>query len=205
MDRIKIAVTGDKGGVGKTSLSALLTEHFLNRGKTVEVLDADPNKSLQTWIDKCSQKGRTLSTPRSEIYIVDTAGTSGAGVGYINKADFILVPFEPHVPDLEVVLQWFISIKEKLQEKVAFVPNKLKDTTEQREGLQAAKSVVEEEGRGIFLPGIGTRTCYAKLLKGRSDNYFTEKLPKEARKELETFFTELENFLGIVDGTKRAA
>jgi len=42
---VKIAVSG-KGGVGKTTISALLARAFLEKGYTVLAIDADPNPNL---------------------------------------------------------------------------------------------------------------------------------------------------------------
>ena len=42
---MKFAVTG-KGGVGKTTLSALLIRHFAEKGKSVIAVDADPDANL---------------------------------------------------------------------------------------------------------------------------------------------------------------
>ncbi len=42
---MKLAVTG-KGGVGKTTLSALLIRHFAEKGKRVIAVDADPDANL---------------------------------------------------------------------------------------------------------------------------------------------------------------
>jgi len=37
-----IAITGDKGGVGKSTISALLSQWFEHQNYKVSVLDADP-------------------------------------------------------------------------------------------------------------------------------------------------------------------
>lgn len=42
---MKIAVTG-KGGVGKTTLSALLAQYFAREGNRVIAIDADPDSNL---------------------------------------------------------------------------------------------------------------------------------------------------------------
>lgn len=42
---MKIAITG-KGGVGKTTLSALLSCHFVEKGQKVFAIDADPDANL---------------------------------------------------------------------------------------------------------------------------------------------------------------
>ncbi|MCZ7543874.1 MAG: AAA family ATPase [Anaerolineae bacterium] len=42
---MKIAVTG-KGGVGKTTLTALLAQHYADQGRHVLAVDADPSPCL---------------------------------------------------------------------------------------------------------------------------------------------------------------
>jgi Mrp family chromosome partitioning ATPase len=56
-----IAVTGDKGGVGKSTLTALLAEWLTHQNLSVQIIDSDPNQSTQTWLDKCKEADRNLS------------------------------------------------------------------------------------------------------------------------------------------------
>jgi len=42
-DRMLIALTGDKGGVGKSTIAILLAEWLVMKGHAVTVIDADPN------------------------------------------------------------------------------------------------------------------------------------------------------------------
>jgi cellulose biosynthesis protein BcsQ len=101
MEEKLIAITGDKGGVGKSTITALTAEWLLHHNYPVTIIDADPNQTTQTWIDKCVEKGRNINTGKL-ITIVDTAGTSGSSLSkYIRNADLILVPFKPHVADLK--------------------------------------------------------------------------------------------------------
>jgi len=44
----KIVITGNKGGTGKTTIAALLTEYLAYRGKRVNLIDTDPNQALQS-------------------------------------------------------------------------------------------------------------------------------------------------------------
>src|ERR1035438_7041333 len=44
-----IAITGRKGGIGKSTLTANVAAEFAAQGRTVAVLDADPQKSLVAW------------------------------------------------------------------------------------------------------------------------------------------------------------
>ncbi|MEM9948762.1 MAG: ParA family protein [Cyanobacteria bacterium P01_D01_bin.36] len=192
-DKHLIAVTGDKGGVGKSTLAALTAEWFLYHDKTVHVVDADPNQTTKTWVDKCAELGRQINVDSAEMTIVDTAGTSGSSLTqYIRKADLILVPFKPHVADLEVIVGWFLSLKDVLQERVLFIPNMLSRTKEQREGYQALTDAVEEEGRGRIISGLVHRDAvYPPFLNGSTQNFFAGKLDKKTRQEVESLFQEI--------------
>jgi len=184
-DEFLIVFTGDKGGVGKSTLAILLTEWLVSLGNKVKLLDADPNQTTQTWVDKCKALGYQVSSPDADMTVVDTAGTSGSSLNkYIRTADTIIVPFQPHVADLETVVGWFLSLKEELQERVIFVPNRLANTKEQREGLKEVQDILKEEGRGRLAPGLSNRPAvYPPLLNGRSDNFFNMKLGDKVEQE----------------------
>jgi cellulose biosynthesis protein BcsQ len=188
-----IAVTGDKGGVGKSTVVALLAEWLLHQQQPIKIVDADPNQTTKTWIDKCVNLGRQISDDKAVITIVDTAGTSGSSLTqYIRNADMILVPFKPHVADLEVVIGWFLSIKETLQERVFFIPNMMAKTKEQRVGVEELQKIVEEEGRGQILAGLSERKAvYPSLLNGSDTNFFAGKLDESTRGETEKLFLQI--------------
>lgn len=196
-EQILIAVTGDKGGVGKSTITALLAEWLLHQNQSVHILDADPNQSTQTWIDKCAALGRKINSDNPTFTIVDTAGTSGSSLTkYIRQADIILVPFKPHVADLEVIVGWFLSLKESLQERVLFIPNMLSNTKEQRTGVEELKSVIQEEGRGQVLPGLNERKAvYPPLLNGGQENFFAAKLDKNTLSETKALFCAITKIL----------
>jgi Mrp family chromosome partitioning ATPase len=43
----KIVITGNKGGTGKTTLTALLAEYLTYQKKKVNLIDTDPNQALK--------------------------------------------------------------------------------------------------------------------------------------------------------------
>ena len=197
MKQSLIAITGDKGGVGKSTIVALLAEWLLYQRRSIHVIDTDPNQSTQTWVDKCGGFGRTISTPNAAITLVDTAGTSGSSLTkYIRHADIILVPFKPHVADLEVVVGWFLSLKESLQSKVLFIPNMLSNTKEQRSGVAEIEAVIREETRGQLLPGLSERKAvYPPLLNGSAKNFFDTSIDYKTKEETRELLTEITQFL----------
>src|SRR5438876_7016151 len=79
-DGTLIVFTGDKGGVGKSTLAVLMTEWFLSQGKQVHLVDADPNQTSKIWTEKCEALGYKANFPETPMMIVDTAGTSGSSL-----------------------------------------------------------------------------------------------------------------------------
>jgi chromosome partitioning protein len=185
-----IAFTGDKGGVGKSTLAILLAEWLTKKGIRVNIVDADPNQTAQTCVDKCQEQGYRISTPSAPVTIVDTAGTSGSSLQrYIRQADLIIVPFQPHVADLETVVGWFLSLNESLQNRVIFIPNRLAHTREQRDGLAELNAMLKEQGRGKLAPGLSNRPAvYPPIFNGRKENLFNTKLDPSAEAELQQLF-----------------
>ena len=112
-----IAVTGDKGGVGKSTVAGLLAQWFEFKNYTVNILDADPNRTIYTWLEKCKVNNYDFcNTKEPNLLVIDTAGTAGSSlIRYVREADIIVVPFQPHIADLEIVIGWFLSINESLQ------------------------------------------------------------------------------------------
>jgi len=192
-DDALIVFTGDKGGVGKSTLAVLITEWFLSQGQQVNLIDADPNQTSKTWVEKCGALGYQVSFPDAHVTIVDTAGTSGSSLNkYIRHADTIVVPFQPHVADLETVVGWFLSINQELQSRVVFVPNRLTPTKEQRDGLQELRNIIKDEGRGHLAPGLSNRPAvYPPLLNGRKENFFRLILDVKVKQEIEAVFASI--------------
>ena len=193
-----IVVTGDKGGVGKSTFVAIFAEWFKHQGKSVKIIDTDPTQTTQTWVDKCSKLNYEVSDPKATITIVDTAGTSGASnTKYIKDANLIVVPFQPHVADLETVVSWFLMLREDMAKRVAFVPNRIENTKEQREGISQLEDVLKEEGNGTLLNGFVNRPAiYPPLLNGGSENLFERLSNPKVLAEIETVMQDIERIIG---------
>ena len=185
-----IAITGDKGGTGKSTISILLAEWCMHRGKNAHLIDADPNQTTQVFLDKCANLSYHPSVTNAPITIIDTAGTSGASLQrHIINATHIVLPCQPHVADLEQVIGWYLSVNHDLQERVVFVPNRLINTVEQRRGLGALEDVVKNQGRGRIAPGLANRPAvYPPLLNGRAENYFQTVSGQPILDEIEATF-----------------
>jgi len=171
-----IVITSDKGGVGKSTLAALIIEWLNFNNISVDLVDADPIQTTRTWSDNCASDGRiVLSKTAADYLIVDTAGTSGAGLNWLQKGDIIIAPFQPHYADIKTVLDWFYIINPTLQKKVMFIPNRYQKTNEQKDGLLQVKKVLDTENAGTLLPFLSNRPAiYGSLLNGSNINFFRQ-------------------------------
>jgi len=184
---IKIVLAGNKGGSGKTTVSALLAEYLNFLKQKVQLIDVDPNQVLNEWINNCQSQGRAVSQFPATYQIIDTAGSSGSALTYIKQAEIILVPFVPHYVDLQVIIPWFDSLSKEQQNKVHFLPNRFQNTKEQREGLSQLVEVIKETRRdkkeNYLLPPLKHRPAlYGSLLNGSKENFFTKSEAKDAEK-----------------------
>lgn len=187
----KIVLTGNKGGTGKTTITALLAEYLIYQGQKVNLIDTDPNQALHSWITNCQEEGRQVSSPLPVDYqIIDTAGVSGGSATYLKQANLILVPFIPHYVDLQVIIPWFNSLPYHLKQKVYFLPNRYQKTKEQQEGLA---QLLNETGRdkeiGFILPPLSHRPAlYGSVLNGSPKNFFTKPESKQAKQVFQQLF-----------------
>lgn len=104
-----IVFASPKGGAGKSTSAVLLATELAERGATVTIIDADPNKPVSSWA-KRPGKPESLSVvadvtedsiidvieaaaTESTFVIVDLEGTASMMVGYaISRADLTIIP-----------------------------------------------------------------------------------------------------------------
>jgi len=85
---MKIAVSG-KGGVGKTTISALLARAFLERGYTVLAIDADPNPNLALALGiPLEQADRIIPISENAPLIEEKTGAKPQNYGGVFRLSF---------------------------------------------------------------------------------------------------------------------
>lgn len=201
-----ILVTGNKGGTGKSTISCLLTEWLIYNDFSVHLLDADPNETTTEWLSDCKEQGRQIITTRNpDFRIIDSGGSKGAGVSFVVQADLILCPFQPLAADVSRVASWFVTLEGKHQDKVIFIPNRLKApllTVEQRSGIFEIEKLTKSVGRGRVFHGLTDRLAvYPLLFNGSSGNFFeTDKggSYRTALEESDELFRGLLGILGLI-------
>jgi len=115
-----ISILGQKGGTGKTTTTLALAVAATQAGKSVVVIDLDPQTTATNWSDRrtvedslsvvscqVSRLRFVLDAAKSQgadIVIIDTpAKSSEAGIAAARAADLVLVPVRPQIYDLETL------------------------------------------------------------------------------------------------------
>jgi chromosome partitioning protein len=196
-----IAITGRKGGIGKSTITANLAAELLMLGRRVAVLDADPQRSLAGWAALGDGILRDIVQP------VDPTGAAqfrtairkaAAGVDHVLidtppgfadpallaalAADLVLLPCGPSPLDIMAARDALDLARQARQERggkvpeIRFVPSKVTST---RLGRSLGDTLAEM-GEPV-LPPIGQRAAIAEAaLTGLTVREFAEGSPAQA-------------------------
>ncbi|MGD0498221.1 MAG: ParA family protein [Bryobacteraceae bacterium] len=180
-----VTVLGRKGGIGKSTIVGNLAAEFAAMGRTVIVLDTDPQHSLTAWADQgkgmlsgCVEKVKADSAEAFEIKVrkaqkaadlvlIDTPpGMPEAAYQAALVADLVLLPCGPSPLDL-LPLKWALSqaLKARAERRskkprIRFVPSKVLMSTNLGRGLASS---LEKMGKKV-LPPIGQRIVVAEAV-----------------------------------------
>ena len=215
-----IAVTGRKGGSGKTTLCAHLCGEFSTMGHQVLALDADPQQSLIRWAGMgeglLHEVVESLEASSFEEFKAQTqAAAKTAGLVLLDTpptfadtalwshlvADLVLIPVSPSPLDifaagetLQVVREANIQ-RRSHKPKPWLVPNRVRAFTSSGREIGAAL-----EGLGVHVaPAIGLREAVAvSALRGLTLAEYAPSSP--ARREFSVLARAIEEELWIKQG-----
>ena len=95
-----IAIIQQKGGVGKSTITANLAGELVSFGRSVKVLDLDPQQSLANW----SKLGDGLLGKIVEALVINSPQAFRAKVSSLsNNAERVLLDCPPGLPDASIM------------------------------------------------------------------------------------------------------
>jgi len=180
-----IAVAGRKGGIGKSTITGNLAGEFAAMGRTVVVLDADPQHSMAAWaaqgdglLSTCVEKvedgnaaelrSKTRAFEKhADIVLIDTPpGMPDTTYQAALLADLMLLPCGPSPLDLYALKDALaVSLKARAQRRskkprIRMVPSRVLMNTNLGKGLSSS---LEAMGKKV-LPAIGQRVVIAEAV-----------------------------------------
>ena len=178
-----IAVAGQKGGIGKSTIAGNLAGEFAAMGRAVIMLDADPQHSLAAWagmgegilsacVETASSTGELRDKARraekeNDIVVIDTPpGMPEMAYQAALVADLMLLPCGPSPLDLFALKEALaLALKARAQRRskkprIRFVPSKVLMSTNLGRNLSTS---LENMGKKV-LPSIGQRIVVAEAV-----------------------------------------
>jgi chromosome partitioning protein len=175
-----ITIAQQKGGSGKTTLAVNLATGFLAKGKSVGLLDTDPQGSLGKWFMKriesrgedpnllfstatawgISYELRSLSD-KVDVVIVDTPPKADSDLRpALRAADLILVPLSSSHVDIWAT-QDVLDLADRAGKRAFIVMNRSRAGT--RLGAEVLEAVKELDAE-VMSTGLGNRILFAEAL-----------------------------------------
>lgn len=169
MPRI-IALAQQKGGVGKSTLAIHMAVELTVRGKSVAILDLDPQGTVTKWRARRSVEWPIVARsdaagldkvmkalPALDFIFLDLPGRRGPDMlAGMRIADFILVPARPLGIDIEASGET-IAAAQRMNKPYAFVM-----TVVPPDGRRATEftKLISERGLPVLPAVIGQRLAY---------------------------------------------
>lgn len=212
-----IAVAGQKGGTGKSTVAVNLAAHWHERGLRVLLVDADPQGTSATWADVAAELGHPAppcvrvgdSLRRDlpalaeafDVVVLDAPGRAAGArqVGALLVADVVALPCGPSAPDawgLAASVEAVRQVQELRPDLLARILLNRADRTAMTRSAQDALAAV---GLPVLTRSLGARVAFAEALAaGRGVTGYAA--GSVAAHELRQLAAELETLAGLTIG-----
>lgn len=226
-----VAIAGQKGGVGKSTLAVCLAAEAGERGLRVLLVDADPQGTVRTWGDlateaaNCSlwmptivSMGETMHRPDQlpriaegfDLAIIDCPPRHG-GVqrSALMVAEAVLLPCGPSAADAWALASSLELVTEARTLRPGLLAAVVINKRKPRTALGAdARGMLSEGGLPVLMTELGDRIAYQEALAAGLG--VTRYAPRDAAsKEVRGIFDEVLAFVGferpVVQTSKRSS
>lgn len=206
-----VSIVGQKGGSGKSTVASNLAAGLHRAGKSVLIIDADPQATLIDWqsarpegadlppVVKASTAKdvqNAIKAAKADVVVIDTPGrAANLSEAVIGQSDVALIVVQPSAPDLWAAAQTCAQVqaakKAGVSVSAAFLVNRLQPNT--RMATEFAKGEWNEnEGIEVMEATIGNRTAFAIAFADGVSVYETTGADA-ARAEIDLLIKELED------------
>jgi chromosome partitioning protein len=181
---MKIAITGQKGGVGKSTISICLAVLAMEKKKSVLLVDADPQGTSSTWAEVAQENGHPapttvqmgasmhkpgqlpkISEPFDLTIIDGPPRNNDIQRSIMMAADQLVIPCGPSASDAWALGATLELIEEaqivRADLKTSILINRIKAGTTLGKG---ARDVLAESGMDILKTDLGDRISYQEAL-----------------------------------------
>ncbi len=171
-----IAMFGQKGGCGKTTLAVHVAVAAQQDGQIVGILDTDPQASAYSWVGfrehkdpavaviQANQVGDCLAVARDKglgLVLIDMPPhASTAAYDAIRHADLVLMPCRPSILDLSAIMQ-AVTITKASKRPGAFVINGCPPRSQE---VALTREALEMYALPISPVTVGHRQAYLRAM-----------------------------------------
>ena len=203
-----IALLNEKGGAGKSTLSINLATALHRQGRTVVLIDADPQGTARDWreaspedmelppvvaLDRPELLLSSLKTFAADVLIIDTpAKAERMSANVVRVADIVLIPVQPSAADVWASAAAVKLIQSKLDVggkiHAGFVATRISPQTKLSKEIMSGEW--NEYGFPMLDAALGNRVSYAQSLSDGVTVFETQ--DNNAKQEINNLVKELE-------------
>lgn len=179
-----VALAGQKGGVGKSTIAVALAAEALVRGRSVLLVDADPQGTARTWGEEATQAGHpsptvvamgaTMHRPEQlpkvragfDLVVVDCPPRAGdVQRSALMVADVAILPCGPSAADAWALASSIELVTEARTLRPELRAGVLLTRVQARTTLgKSAREVLAETGLAVLESELGYRVAYQEAL-----------------------------------------
>lgn len=218
MAPLVVSLTGQKGGVGKSTLATCLAWEAKERGQRVLLVDADPQATSRTWADVGQEAGQAMPTvvamgatmhkpeqlPRVasafDLVVIDCPPRAGdVQRSALMVSTLALLPCGPSAADAWALASSLELVREAQILRPELVAAVLLTRKQPRTALgQSARPVLADSGLPVLQSELGYRVAYQEAMAA-GVGVTTYAPSSEAAAEVRALFEEVIR-LGGFDG-----